>query len=64
MHSSKSAYALYSLEQVPDEIISNYISCACRPFSGLHGITFNTMANLFVIVNSDRTHFGALADFF
>ena len=36
-----------------------------RPlFSRLHGITFNIMANLFIIVNSDRSHFGSLVDHF
>ena len=37
---------------------------ARRLFSGLHGVTFNTMANLFIIVNSDRYRFGALANRF
>ena len=35
-----------------------------RIFSGLHGINFNTMANLFIIVNSDRSHFGSLDNLF
>ena len=46
--------ALYTLEQVVEELIIAYISCACRLFSGLHGITFNTMADLFIIVNPDH----------
>ena len=46
--------ALYTLEQVVDELISAYISCACRLFSGFYGITFNNMADLFIIVNPDR----------
>ena len=37
---------------------------ACRLFSGLHRITFNTMTNIFTIVNYDRSRFGALADRF
>ena len=38
------------------------MSRSCRLFSGLHSITLNTMANIFVIVNSDRSRFGALID--
>ena len=60
----KSVYALYSLNKVPAESISNYMSCACQLFSGLHGITINAMSNLFAIVKSDRTRFGALTDHF
>ena len=56
--------ALYTLKQGPDESIADYISHARRLFSRIHGITFNTMANLFVIVNSDRSHSGALANRF
>ena len=40
------------------------MSRARRLFRGLHGVTFNTMANLFIIVNSDRYRFGAHADRF
>ena len=36
----------------------------CRLFGGPHGITFNTTASLFVVVNSDRSRFGALANSF
>ena len=44
--------------------INNYMSCACRLFSRLHGIKFNTMYNLFFIINSDRSRFGSLANCF
>ena len=57
----ESVSGLYSLEQGPAESISDYMSHACRLSSGMHGITLNTMANLFVIVNSDRSHFISLA---
>ena len=36
------------------------MSRVLRLFSGLHGINFNTMANLFIIVNSDCSQFGSL----
>ena len=56
--------ALYVLDQGPTEIIIDCMSCTCRLFSGLHDITFNTIDNLFAIVNSDHDRFGALADRF
>ena len=40
------------------------MSRARRLFSNLHGITFNTMENIFIIVNSNRSHFGALTNRF
>ena len=40
----ESVSALCTLKQGPDESISNYMSCSHHLFSGLHGITFNTMA--------------------
>ena len=58
---SESVLALYALNKRPGEIIHEYKSRASRLFSGLHGITFNTMANLFVIVNSECARFSALA---
>ena len=57
----ESVSTLYSLKQGPAESRSDYMSRACRLFSGLHGIMFNTMANLFVIVNSECARFSALA---
>ena len=60
----KSVSTLYTLEQVADETICAYMSCARRRISGLRGVTFNTMTNLFIIVNSYRSRFGALADRF
>ena len=60
----ESVSALYKLEQAADETISNYMSRARRLFSSLHVITFNTMSNLFFIVNSDRSRFGSLANIF
>ena len=45
-------------------MISAYIIFFCRLFSGLHGVTFNTMAKISIIVNSDRSRLGALADCF
>ena len=47
-----------------DESISDYMSCSRSLFSSLHGITFNTMENLFMIVNSDRSRLDALTDRF
>ena len=41
----ESVYALYTLEQAADELISAYMSRARRLFSGLHGVTVSTMAN-------------------
>ena len=55
---------LYTLGQAADDSISAYMIRACRLFSGLHGVTFNTMANLFIIVNSDRSGFCNLSDRF
>ena len=60
----ESVSVLYTLEQTKDESISAYMSRAHRFFSSLHQITFNTMANLFVIVSSDRSRFIALANCF
>ena len=56
----KSVSDLYTLEQIHDKPISACMSRARRLFSGIHVITFNTMANIFFIVNSDRSLFGAL----
>ena len=47
-----------------DKTISSYMSRSHRLFSGLYGATFNTMANLFIIVNSNRSRFGSLANRF
>ena len=47
-----------------DKTISSYMSRARRLFSRLQGATFNTMANLFIIVNSNRSRFGSLANSF
>ena len=58
----ESVSALYTLEQTVDETIINYMSCSCRFFISLHGTIFNTMAKLFVIVNSDLSCFGAIAN--
>ena len=55
---------LYTLNQGPAESISIYMSHAHRLLSRLRGITFNTMANLFMIVNFDRSRFGALVNRF
>ena len=60
----ESVSTLYTLEKNQDEFISDYMSRALRLFSGLHGINFNTMTNIFIIVDYDRYHFGALADCF
>ena len=60
----KCVSALYTIDQVADETISDYMSCPRRLFSGLYGVTINTMSNLFIIVNSTRSRFGALADRF
>ena len=38
-----------------------HMHCAHCLFSGLHGITFNTMANIFIFIKSDRSCFRALA---
>ena len=59
-----SVSALYTLEKIQYEFTSNYMGRARRLFSGLHGITFNTMANLFIIVNDDRSRSGAPSDRF
>ena len=56
----ESVSTLYTLEKGPDESIGDYMSCAQRLLSGIHGINFNTMSTLFVIVNFDHSHFGAL----
>ena len=58
----ESVSALYTLEQSHDKPIIAYMSRSRRIFSGLHGITFNTMENLFIIMNSDRSRFGTLVD--
>ena len=55
---------MYALEHIHSEPISAYMSRACRLFSGLHIIKFNTIENLFVIVNSNRSRFPALVDRF
>ena len=60
----ESISALYTIEQVGDETISSDMSRACRLFSSLHGFIFNTMANLSIIVNSDCSCFGVLANCF
>ena len=46
-------YALYTLDKNQDDSISDHMSLSLRLFSGLHGINFNTTANLFIMVNSD-----------
>ena len=58
----KSVSALYILDQTQDYYISDYMSRSRCLFSGLHGITFNNMTNIFIIVNSGRSRYGALAD--
>ena len=60
----ESVSALYTLEKAADDMISAYMSRVRRLFIGLHGVSFNTMANLFIIVNSDHSRFGALTDCF
>ena len=60
----KSVSALYALEKFIPESIIDYTSCACRLFSGVQEITFNTMENLFVTVNANRDLFGTLVDRF
>ena len=55
-----SASTLYTLEQSHDDPISAYMSQSRFPFSRIHGIMFNTIANLFIIVNSYCSRFGAL----
>ena len=40
------------------------MSHACCLCSGLRGITFNTMENIFIILNSDRSRFGDLVNRF
>ena len=55
---------LYTLDKTQDESIIDYMSHTRRIFSGLHGITFNTMENIFIIVSSKRSRFGALVDRF
>ena len=60
----KSISAQYSLKHGPDDSIIDYMSRAHRLFSGIHGITFNTMANLFLIVKYDHSCFGALTNCF
>ena len=40
----------------------DYMGRARRLFGEIHGITFNTLVNLFVIANSKCSRFGALAD--
>ena len=57
----ESVFALYTLDKTQYKSIGDYISRVICLFSGLHGINFNTMENLFIVVNSDRFHFGALA---
>lgn len=61
---SESVLALYALNKRPGEIIHEYKSRASRLFSGLHGITYNTVDNLFVIIKSNHASFGALANCF
>ena len=56
--------ALYTLEQSADNKISSYMSRDHGLFSFLHGVTFNTMTNLFILVNSDRSQIFALDDCF
>ena len=60
----ESVSALYTLEQVEDETISAYMNRARSLFSSLHGVNFNTIVNLFIIVKSDRSQFGSLANHF
>ena len=60
----ESVYALYNLEQATDESISSYMSRARQLFRGIHSVTLNTIENLFIIVNSDCSQFGALTDRF
>ena len=60
----ESVSTLYTLEQAVDKTISAHTSRARGLFSGLHGVTFNTMTNRLIILNSDCSCFVALSDRF
>ena len=60
----ESASTLYTIKQTQDNSISDYMSRSRRLFSGLHSLTFNTMANLVIIVNSNGSRFSDLTNRF